>query len=76
MAIDNRSSISVDTEAAIFTIRKSKFNLIDQVAVGNIIFVDSHSSENYGVIMQNDTELFSSSIDSLSTAVIEENGSF
>lgn len=84
LATDNGSTISVNTGAAAFTIRKANFNVFDQVVSGGKTLVASGTSQGLAVLGPVSpqtscnpgpcTTLYLSSNDSTSTAVIEENG--
>ena len=82
LAVDNGATITVNTGVAVFTIRKAKFNGIDQAVVGGTTVVASGSSKGFTVtgpapgqtICPPCTTVYSSSNDPASTAIIEENG--
>jgi len=84
LASDNSSTITVNTGAAVFTIRKANFNVFDQVVSGGKTLVATGSSQGLAVMGPLSpatscnpgpcTTLYLSSNDSKSTAIIEENG--
>ncbi len=84
LANDNGSSITVNTGAAVFTIRKANFNVFDQVISGGKTLIASGSSQGLSILGPvypstscnpgPCTTLYLSSNDSQSTAGIEENG--
>jgi hypothetical protein len=71
LATDNGSTITVDTGAAQFTIKKANFSVFDTVTVGGKPLVGSG-----GRVEATDASgtIYSSANDGSSTAVIEENG--
>ncbi|MDR3629540.1 MAG: hypothetical protein P4L42_04320 [Desulfocapsaceae bacterium] len=73
LAADSGSSITVTTGKALFTVRKTNFNILDSVVVGSKTLVQSN---NPGRISADgaDGVVYSSANDASSTAVIEENG--
>jgi uncharacterized protein YjdB len=73
LAMDNGSSISIDTGTSQFSIQKANFNLFDSVVVNGASVV---SQGNAGGLTMRDASnnAFTSNNDSYSTAVIEENG--
>jgi len=82
LAADGATSITVDTGAAQFTVRKANFNVIDQAVVAGKTVVASGASAGLVVVgpaaggtsCGTCTTVYSSSNDATSTAVIEENG--
>jgi hypothetical protein len=82
LATDNGSTITVNTGSATFTIRKARFNLLDQVVVGGTTVVASGASQGLVITGPSPgqttcgtcTTIYSSANDSNSMAVIEENG--
>lgn len=84
LAIDNGATISVNTGAAVFTVRKSNFNVFDQVTVGGKTLIASGTSQGLTVMGPASPQTscnpgpcvtpYLSSNDSQSTAIIEENG--
>ncbi|HST76849.1 MAG TPA: hypothetical protein VLN58_00010, partial [Verrucomicrobiae bacterium] len=84
LATDNTTAgtITVDTGAAQFTIRKANFNGLDTVVVGGVTVVASGTSTGLaitgpapgGTSCGTCTTTYTSSNDAASTAVIEENG--
>jgi hypothetical protein len=82
LATDNGSTITVDTGAAKFTIKKANFNAIDQVVIAGKTVLASGASK--GLVVSGPapgqttcppcTTEYSSANDASSTAVIEENG--
>jgi hypothetical protein len=84
LATDKGASITVDTGVAVFTIRKAKFNVFDEVVSGGKTLIAGGSSQGLSVLGPASantscnpgpcTTLYLSSNDSQSTAVIEENG--
>jgi hypothetical protein len=73
LATDYEDYILVNTGAARFKIKKKNFNFFDEVIVGDTKLV---SSGNTGAFLIRDSAntVFSSSLDSTSDAIIEENG--
>lgn len=82
LATDQGGTITVSTGTATFTIRKARFNVLDQVIVGGKTLVSSGASPGLVVVGPPPgqttcppcTTIYSSANDSTSTAVIEENG--
>jgi len=81
LASDNGLSITISTGAANFTVRKSSFDLLDEVVVNDRVLVKQGTSAGLAVegpLPGNTvcpcTTLYASSNDKSSTAVIEENG--
>ncbi len=82
LATDNGATITVNTGAATFTIRKANFNGIDQAVVAGKTVVASGTSQGFVVTGPAPgqttcppcTTTYSSANDANSTAVIEENG--
>jgi len=84
LATDNGSTITVNTGAAIFTVRKANFNVLDQVVVSGKTLIAPGTSQGLAVVGPLSPEtscnpgpcttLYLSSNDSQSTATIEENG--
>jgi Bacterial Ig-like domain (group 1)/PcRGLX-like protein central beta sandwich domain/Dockerin type I domain len=82
LATDNGATITVNTGAAAFTIRKANFNLVDNVVMGTSTVVASGSSQGLVItgpapgqtVCSPCTTIYSSANDATSTAVIEENG--
>jgi hypothetical protein len=82
LATDNGTSISVDTGAGQFTIKKANFNGLDTVVVGGATIVATGTSTGLaitgpapgGTSCGTCTTTYTSSNDAASTAVIEENG--
>jgi YetA-like protein/Galactose oxidase, central domain len=81
LALDDGATITINTGAAKFTIKKANFNLIDVAVVDGRTLVSSGSSAGLVVVgpAPGDTTcpcstIYSSSNDADSTAVIEENG--
>src|SRR6185437_9355234 len=84
LATDNTTAgtITVDTGAAQFTIRKANFNGLDKVVAGGVTVVASGTSTGLaitgpapgGTSCGTCTTTYTSSNDAASTAVIEENG--
>ena len=84
LAIDNGSTISVNTGPVAFTVRKANFNVFDQVVAGGKTLVAAGSSQGLAIMGPVSpgtscnpgpcTTLYVSSNDATSTAVIEENG--
>ncbi|MBL8024942.1 MAG: T9SS type A sorting domain-containing protein [Fibrobacteres bacterium] len=76
LALETDTSIIVNTGIAEFHIRKHKFNLIDYAKVNNTVLVRHNRSR--GIVVKGngggDNRLFMSSLDSLDTVVLEENG--
>lgn len=82
LAVDNGATITIDTGAARFTVRKAGFNVLDEVVIGSVTVVASGSSQ--GMVLTGPapgqttcppcTTVYSSANDTGSTAVIEENG--
>ncbi|VVS94008.1 exo-rhamnogalacturonan lyase family protein [Desulfoluna spongiiphila] len=70
LAEDNGNTITVDTGAARFVIRKAHYNVFDSVVAGSTAFL----SNTGGITAVSGTTQYSSANDELSTAVIEENG--
>lgn len=73
LATDNGATITVLTGAATFTVQKTNFNIFDSVAVGGTQLVAPGNNGRLRAIGKDDIE-YSSSNDTSSTAVIEENG--
>jgi hypothetical protein len=82
LAADNGATISINTGAAQFTIRKANFNGLDTVVVGTSTVVASGTSTGLAIVgpapggasCGTCTTTYTSSNDAASTAVIEENG--
>jgi|GEM_PF-2298707 len=82
LATDNVTTISVDTGAAQFTIKKANFNGLNTVVVGGATVVATGTSTGLAVVgpaagatsCGTCTTTYTSSNDATSTAVIEENG--
>jgi len=81
LAVDNGKTITVNTGAASFVLRKSNFNLIDQAVLNGKTLVTSGSSAGLVVVGPSPgmtvcpcPTIYSSSNDIGSNAVIEENG--
>jgi hypothetical protein len=81
LANDNGASILISTGSAAFTIRKAKFDLFDQVVVNGANLVQPGTSTGLVLVGPSPgstvcpcATLYSSSNDSTSTAVVEENG--
>jgi Big-like domain-containing protein/exo-rhamnogalacturonan lyase-like protein len=82
LATDGVSTISVDTGAAQFVIKKANFNGLDSVVVGGATLVATGTSSGLVVVgpapgatsCGTCTTTYTSSNDAASTAVIEENG--
>lgn len=81
LAFDNGRSISVDTGSARFTIRKDRFNVLDEVVMGQARLVTRDTSQGLVVVGPEPgrtacpcTTIYASANDPASTAVIEENG--
>jgi hypothetical protein len=82
LATDNGPTITIATGQGTFTVRKAKFNVLDQVVVASKTLVSSGSSQ--GMVVMGPapgqttcppcTTTYSSANDPDSTAVIEENG--
>ena len=70
LAADNGNTITVDTGAARFVIRKARYNVFDSVVAGGTSFL----SNTGGITAVSGTTQYSSANDEQSTAVIEENG--
>jgi hypothetical protein len=81
LAVDGGKTIAVNTGAASFVLRKSRFNLIDQAVVNGKTIVASGSSAGLvvvgpspGITVCPCSTIYSSSNDPASKVVIEENG--
>ena len=82
LATDNGATITVDTGAAQFTIRKNNFDVFDRVVVDGKTIISPATSQGLvlmgpsggGTTCGNCTDAYTSSNDQNSTAVIEENG--
>jgi len=81
LATESVGRISVSTGTATFSIRKSKFNLIDEAAVGAHILIKTNASAGLVVVGPVPgattcpcSNVYTSSNDDSSDAVIEENG--
>lgn len=84
LATDDGSTLTVNTGAAVFSIRKANFNVFDQVVANGKILIASGKSQGLAVMgpaYPNTScnpgpcsTLYLSSNDTSSTAVIEENG--
>jgi len=82
LATDNGATLTVNTGAATFTIKKANFNVLDQVVVGGTTLVTPNTSQ--GLVITGPaagqttcppcTTLYSSANDANSQVTIEENG--
>lgn len=72
LATDNGSNLIIDTGPAQFVVKKANFNIFDKVTINGQILVSSGSD---GFLLRDASNLvYTSSNDSLSTALVEENG--
>lgn len=73
LATDNGTYITVDTGAAVFTIKKANFNLFDTVSVGGTPLVTTGNTGGFKLV-DTSSVAYSSINDADSTASIEDNG--
>jgi hypothetical protein len=85
LATDNGATITVDTGAAVYIVKKANFNVFDQVTVGGTAIVASSLSATRGIVLTGPafnattcaggcSTVYSSANDPNSTVSIEENG--
>nr|WP_246317763.1 hypothetical protein [Desulfoluna butyratoxydans] len=70
LARDTGATITVDTGAAVFTVKKAHFNVFDSVRNGDFDYVKGTGA----ITARSGTRTYASNRDPMSTAVIEENG--
>jgi len=72
LATDNGDTITIDTGTAVFVIKKTNFNFIDQLTIGGTEIIST--GQSLGFHVSDGTTDYYSSYDENSTTEIEENG--